>query len=626
VSTSLTHTAAPVGAAPAASEGAAGAPGRAGRRADLLAALGLAVLAVVVAWPFARSGGFFLDDWWLRAEAFYGTGPTRMGFFDMFGGLSAVTGYRPVALPYYAIVYTAIGSSAQAAAAVTVGTDVLLVLAAYLALRAARMPLPGALAAAAALAAMPWASSTRYWLSASATTLAIALALGGLALGALSLRARRRGLALAVASVVALVASVLTYEVTAGLIGCGLAYYAAARGRLTRAVALKWAVDVAAIGGALVAFRLGRRSESAPAAGWDEHAEALVRESASLVRAGAVPDGRWGVVAQVLVAAIGGALVAFRLGRRSESAPAAGWDEHAEALVRESASLVRAGAVPDGRWGVVAQVLVAALAAGLLVRLVARRGAVAADWREGGRRRLASWVAWAVGGGLAGLAGYLLFVPADPWYHPFQPGQGDRVNATAAVGFAVAYGATVMAFATALTLGLRRAAVARVLVATVLAGLLVGALAGQSRRQADAYVATWRQSERVVDGIRAALPGGVRAGDVLLSFGAAGYIGPGFPALAESWDLNGAVRLVFRTGEVRGYPIFEGQEVVCGATAVELPANPSRPPLYGLGTGAPYGRVVFVDAGRRSARRIDSARTCRSALRTFTPGPYFASS
>lgn len=569
MSTSLTHTAAPVGAAPAASEGAAGAPGRAGRRADLLAALGLAVLAVVVAWPFARSGGFFLDDWWLRAEAFYGTGPTRMGFFDMFGGLSAVTGYRPVALPYYAIVYTAIGSSAQAAAAVTVGTDVLLVLAAYLALRAARMPLPGALAAAAALAAVPWASSTRYWLSASATTLAIALALGGLALGALSLRARRRGLALAVASVVALVASVLTYEVTAGLIGCGLAYYAAARGRLTRAVALKWAVDVAAIGGALVAFRLGRRSESAPAAGWDEHAEALVRESASLVRAGAVPDGRWGVVAQVLVAA---------------------------------------------------------LAAGLLVRLVARRGAVAADWREGGRRRLASWVAWAVGGGLAGLAGYLLFVPADPWYHPFQPGQGDRVNATAAVGFAVAYGATVMAFATALTLGLRRAAVARVLVATVLAGLLVGALAGQSRRQADAYVATWRQSERVVDGIRAALPGGVRAGDVLLSFGAAGYIGPGFPALAESWDLNGAVRLVFRTGEVRGYPIFEGQEVVCGATAVELPANPSRPPLYGLGTGAPYGRVVFVDAGRRSARRIDSARTCRSALRTFTPGPYFASS
>jgi hypothetical protein len=293
-------------------------------------------------------------------------------------------------------------------------------------------------------------------------------------------------------------------------------------------------------------------------------------------------------------------------------------------MVRESAALLRAGAVPDGRWGIIAQLFVAALAGALLERVATRRGDVVRAWREGGRRQLTIAAAWAFAGGAAGLAGYLVLVPASQWYHPFQPGQGDRVNATAMVGFSVAYGATVLVVAIAITLGARRQAAARAGVAGVLTILLVGAFVGQSHVQANRYVAAWHYSDRVVRGLKSALPRGVRPGDVLLSFGSPGWVAPGVPAFGVTWDLNGAVRLAFETGEVHGYPILEGEPVSCGARTVALPGVPGRPPAYGPTYAWAYGRVVFVDAPRASARRIDSPAECRSALKAFKGGPFYA--
>src|SRR4051812_14523753 len=103
--------------------------------ANAVAVACLVALTVVAAWPFLRSGGFFLDDWWLRGEAFYGTDASRHGFFGMFPGLSHATGFRPVALPYFAIVLTLVGSHAWAAPIVAVTATVALVLVTYAALR-----------------------------------------------------------------------------------------------------------------------------------------------------------------------------------------------------------------------------------------------------------------------------------------------------------------------------------------------------------------------------------------------------------------------------------------------------------------------------------------------------------
>ena len=540
--------------------------GRAG--ADALALACLVALTIMAAWPFLRSGGFFLDDWWLRGEAFYGTDAHRHGFFGMFPGLSHATGFRPVALPYFAIVLTLVGSHAWAAAIVAVTATVALVIVSYAALRVARVRVEDALAVAAVLAVIPWVSSTRFWMSASSTTIAIALVVGGLAMGARTLAAARGRArwAWGIASLLALLAGVLTYEATAGLVGAGILYYLAASRSLGRPQLGKWAADV-------------------------------------------------GVVAI--------ALAIFRTDTQNRRAPTSMWLDHARALLNESAALVRAGAVPDGRWGLAAQVLVAALAVALAGRFVTRRDAVVEAWRAGERRRLAACVACAIGGGLTGLAGYVVMVPAFPWYHPFQPGQGDRVNAVAAVGFAVLYGATAFAFATVLALGLNRAA--RAAVGLALTALLVGAFVGQTHRQADRYVAAYRIADRTLAGMRAALPRGVRAGDTLLSFDRPANVALGYPALGESWDLNGAVRTLFRTGRVRGFPIVEGQPVVCAGDRVQLPLNAARPPLYGPAFDAPYGAVVFVDAERGSAQRIDSSPECRAALRNFPPGAYFAS-
>src|SRR5215218_3592813 len=200
--------------------------------AALHAAALLAIVAttLIVALPFLRGGGMFLDDWWVRAETLYGDSPDKVGFGQGLSNLADITGFRPTLVPILAALVHLTGGNGTAYALFAAAMGVLVAAALYGTLRVARVPWLPATCAAVLLTAVPWAGSTRFWANGSVINFASALALAGLATGAMALRpgARRRRAVLLAASAIAFVVAVLMYEVTAGLVGVGLLYYAAA--------------------------------------------------------------------------------------------------------------------------------------------------------------------------------------------------------------------------------------------------------------------------------------------------------------------------------------------------------------------------------------------------------------
>jgi hypothetical protein len=324
-------------------------------------------------------------------------------------------------------------------------------------------------------------------------------------------------------------------------------------------------------------------------------------------------------VALILVA-----LLVFRTTGRTDAAPADTYVEHARTFVRESWWYVSAAAMPDGTWGTVYQLVAAALAVVLVVRLARFRPAILRDLRGPGGARVLRAAAWALGAGAAGLAGYVLYVPADAWYHPAQPGQGDRVNGVAAIGFATALIAISWTFAAIAALGARRPGRWLAATGTVLSLLVVGGVAGQTRAEGRLYVRANELQQATLAGIRNVIRRPPPHGSTLLSFGVPGYAGPNLPAFGDTWDLDGAVRLALGDGTLHAYPILEGQAVACGKRTVDLPVNPGRPPLYGPRYSSPYGRTIFLDAAQGRSTTIDDPRECAAALATYRPGPYMA--
>lgn len=530
----------------------------------------LVVLAVtlVVTWRQLTQGGLFLDDWWLAAEARYGGGSERQSYFGLFDGIWAITGYRPASVPFFAVLVEVAELNPHIWAAVPVLLTAILGLVAYGTLRAARAEWLVAVGVAVVVVVLPFSAVTKYWACGSQLTLSMILVLAGLWVSGRSLRGAGGRVGMVVSALL-LAAGALTYEVVVGLIPLGLLYYASATQGRWRRSAVRMVADCVIVTVALVIGRLGARTDAQPVDVWDDHARTFVREAWWLGSGGIVPDGAWGIAFQLVVAA---------------------------------------GVV----W--------------LLVRIALDRQEVLAAARTAVRGPLASYAVLMVAGVVAVLAGYALLVPADAWYHPTQPGQGGRVNTVASLGYALGYTGFLLAVATILCLGLgKRLAWMRGVLAAVLFLLLAGSFAGQSRVQEDRYVAGWKLAKSLTDNLKATFPQGPPADTTILTFGEPGYVVQNIPTLGETWDLNGAVRLIFADGSLHGFPILEGQAVDCRADGVVLPLNASRPPLYGENYKAPYtGSVAFADPAKRRAVFVTSQRSCRKALQTMVPGPYYA--
>ena len=346
------------------------------------------------------------------------------------------------------------------------------------------------------------------------------------------------------------VLSALTYELTAALIATAGLLYIARFG--WRAARLRWAADIVAIGIVAVwnSSTTPRTQTYTVAALWD-HAKLIVTEGGKLLARSAQPLG-----------------------------------------------------TPHTTLVLLALALVAAVGVALAV-VLRRRPAGAA---------LRPWIALLAGGLAVTFVGWVVFVPADPYYTPSVFGFTNRVNALAALGLVMTvYAAAGIVGALAGALRPRTPAVATA-VTLVLAGLLGAGYLKVLDRHSDLWVGAFRGQLGALRLIKMQYPE-LPDDSTLLTFGYPGYQAPGVPIFAVSWDLNAALKLQYDNPSLSGYPIVAPTAVTCRPDGV-LPAG-------GAIVGArpiPYGRAILFDVptGRHDVPR--SAAACRQALPAYTPG------
>lgn len=277
--------------------------------------------------------------------------------------------------------------------------------------------------------------------------------------------------------------------------------------------------------------------------------------------------------------------------------------DHTEQIAREAPTLLARSIFPFGEpatWAVLAAAGAVAVAALALRRRQAQLRTPL--------RLLAVGVTVAV-------AGWIMFLPADPFYSPLSPGFGNRTNAISSVGLVMASYACVALLGTLPAVWVPRWRAAAVLAPAALAVVLLAGYTRDERERAQLWISANARARAVLDTVHRSA-GRPPPGTAIYTFGAAGYVAPGVPVFAASWDLAGAVILHWRDPSLTGFPVLAGTSVGCAMGGVRV-AGPGWAP----GTGSRYGKSLFVDVPSETAIRVDSRVTCRRAVARFAPGP-----
>jgi peptidoglycan/LPS O-acetylase OafA/YrhL len=205
-------------------------------------------------------------------------------------------------------------------------------------------------------------------------------------------------------------------------------------------------------------------------------------------------------------------------------------------------------------------------------------------------RRERRWLVAAGLGSLCVAAGYVLFVPAAPYYEPLAPGTVTRMNVLAAVGFVVLVVAVVR-----LLVGARQW-----LVAAVCLSIGIGYVVKVADDQDG-----WQRSARIQAQVLAAIPSPARRGTTYYTFGAPIEAAPGVPAFSLPFDLKAALRLREGTHLVAAYPMARSTVIHCEPDRL-YPTGGTYGPVHGAG----YGEAVFVDVPSARVARIRDRAAC----------------
>jgi len=458
--------------------------------------------------------------------------------------------HRPGSVSVWAALH-ALGGRGQAPyLLVGVGLVAVEAFLAYIVLRLARIARIVAVPAAAMLTVVPVIDSLRLWTMMFTATVAVILMLAGFATSLVGMRLSRiRTVAVHAAALVLYAGSILTYELVAAPILVAVLLY-----RLVvpwRSALRRWAADVLVVG-VSVAFMADAAREVRP------------------------PETS----------------TSFMLDR-------------AEQMVRPAAdvfgSLLPAERLLLGPGGL------SLLGLGLAgcVAAVVRRDQLAGAIRH--------WTLVALGGLLFAVAGFVMLLPADPYFIPRLEGVGNRTSGVAVLGAIVLLVALLWLVAAGIASLLRRPAVASPVAAAALAVTAIGMFETELVHQ-HAWASSWQQSQAVVSAIRTSVGPDVPPGTGIVTFRHTQFTVPGdVPVFAADWDLQGAVRLLYNDRSVRGYP-WKG-DGDCSARGLKLGAPPWP------GGVLQYRRLWFVDATAFRARRIDSELACLDAIGKLTGTP-----
>jgi hypothetical protein len=122
------------------------------------------------------------------------------------------------------------------------------------------------------------------------------------------------------------------------------------------------------------------------------------------------------------------------------------------------------------------------------------------------------------------------------------------------------------------------------------------------------------EGQRDVLGAFARLPPRLMRGKMIYAFGFRGAAAPRVPVFSESWDLKGALQLLYRDRTLRAQPVVAGVSLRCDrdtirtfGQGIELPESTGR-----------LRRSVAVDVGSGRVVRIRDRRTCEGVRRAVS--------
>lgn len=516
--------------------------------------IGLLVLLEIVLMGSHVFHGGLYTDDWQIASFEHFLGTGRL-FDDV---LLAANHDRPLGALYLASQAALSGTNTHVHALWGLVTHLLCTMSLYLLLRVLRMQARHAVPIAVLVLLFPFSDSV--WLWASLIPLSIALAVLGAVLAIRGLECEGRpGVVYHLGALALFVASILTYQAAAVAICLlGVAYLSRAP---TRRALRRWAADVVVVAIAAVLPRLITGSEGATA---------------------------------------------------NPIIPVDKQFEHARLLVDQGATLLTAVVVPFDSLqhrAIVSTVLALLVATALLAARARRTGANT-------RGELRRWLAWVFAGGVVVAAAYAVYVPSPvAFYQPLAGGSDNRVNALAGIGFVILVYALIMLAATLATAARRRPRAAP-LVGLALAALLFSKYAHRVRTDAQAWDAAAQSQREQLAKLKAG--GRPARRTTLYVFGGKGVTAPGVYGFRVTWDLRGAVQLLWDDPSLRAYPIFAGTAMDCGKSRV-VPVGPGNG--NGPAQASAYRQTLFVDLRTNRRAPVPNRQVCRSLQPTFVPGP-----
>jgi hypothetical protein len=482
--------------------------------------------------------------------------PGGAGIGGALSTFAKVTLYRPVLVLYVPLIYYVFGTHMAFQLAWAVTLAIFVSAMLYGVLRSFEVPRVHAWALAGLALVYPWFDSTRLWVTASQATLSIGLTFAGLWLALEGVQKRSWKLHAAAAALY--LTSILTYEIT-------LPFIAAA--------------------GCLYVLRAGWR----------------------------VARARWGV--DLVVVLIGGLWVGTQTNH--ESFGIAADLRHLEEIVTGGATILGRTLIPvgDQRTALALAVFMVVLFAGLVANFgLGTRFAQGSGWV------LRNWLLLAAAGLVVAALGWLILVPANPYYTPSIYGVTNRVNALAGFGLVIAVYA-MFGVVGSLVGGLAPRAQRPVVVTLVI--IICGSLLGAAYvRVLERHIRIWNTAFRAemagIGEMRMQLPKLPRGATVFTSNYPASQT-LGVPIFSTDWDVNGMIKLQYRDGTLSAYPVLPGLRLVCGSAGLGL-QGPGAPVVT-----APYGTAWLLNVQTGQHVLPKDERKCQAVVGGYTPGPLYLS-
>jgi hypothetical protein len=522
------------------------------------------LLAVAVFGVYVTRGGLSFDDWTLAYDVEHLV--DSRGFFGAFNELLSgdiLTGNmagRPVVAAYYLLFFAAFGQHAGLHLATAIALAALVAFLFYVLLRRLRFERLHAAAIASLALLFPASDSTVFWATGAIAHVTIALYLAGTLCSIRGLSSRGR--------------SALGFHVI------GIALYAAS--------ILTYQIAAPFVFLSIFVYRIAGASWRRATAPW----------------VGAVVVG---LVAVLYVKAN----LPRRAGSISEDFT------HARDIAGAARHLLASLGIQDGpqRLPTIAT-LGLLLVAGALALFLPANDAVRAELRR--------WLLIAGAGFVSIGAAYSIFIPGDFYYSPAALGIGNRVNAAAALGFAIVLYSLLVLLALVVVRVLRldtvvapAVAIASVGTATLLV-FFVSAI-NSDRHRYERAAKLQGQALAVAKNDVARPP----RGTTVYLFGIDGEIAPNVFTFVRTNDVTAALRLLWNDDTIEGVPVSStaaswpgntqsNSGMSCGPQSVQ-----PRGWLFSKYPPTPYDTTLFLDVRSRTSEMIRSEASCRTTLSRY---------